>query len=430
MSKENLEGKRWWIALAAVVIQLCLGTVYAWSVFKNPLMEMHHWDGTSVQYTFMILMLIIGLSAAFGGTLVDKRGPRFVATIGGILFGIGTLIAGYADQVGNIYILYLGFGVIAALGNGFGYVTPIATLIRWFPDKRGLVTGLAVMGFGAGAFFMGKIAPPMITAFKQVDPSGNIIASGVATTWYIWGIIFFVLVTGAAQFFKNPPQGWLPAGFKPAASAVSAADSFTLGEAISRPQWWMLWSMLCLNISAGLGLISQHSPLAQDIYRKTMGLAGDLTPENIAVVAAAGGAVVAYAAIFNGLGRLFWAKISDNIGRKMVFMIMFASQAVLYVLIAKGYISSYYLFMIVSCYLLACYGGGFATMPAFAADSFGPANIGKVYGFMLTAWSVAGIIGPFVFEAFKSQALFIAAGLLTAGFVVTMAYKPPRGKNA
>jgi OFA family oxalate/formate antiporter-like MFS transporter len=332
--------------------------------------------------------------------------------------------------VGSIALLYLGFGVIAALGNGFGYVTPIATLIRWFPDKRGLVTGLAVMGFGAGAFFMGKIAPGMIAAYKEVDASGKIIASGVSTTWYIWGVIFLILVVGAAQLFKNPPKGWLPAGFKPAASTVSAADSFTLGEAVKRPQWWMLWAMLCLNISAGLGLISQHSPLAQDIYKKTMGLTGTLTPEQIAIVAAAGGAIVAYAAIFNGLGRLFWAKISDNIGRKMVFLIMFATQAVLYVLIAKGYVASYYLFMIVSCYLLACYGGGFATMPAFAADSFGPANIGKVYGFMLTAWSAAGLIGPYVFEVFKPQALFIAAGLLTVGFFITLAYKPPKGKKA
>ena len=218
MSNENLESKRWLIAIAAIVMQLCLGTVYAWSVFKKPLMDMHGWAETSTQLTFMILMLIIGLAAAFGGTLVDKKGPRFVATIGGILFGVGTLIAGLGDQMGNIYVLYLGFGVIAALGNGFGYVTPIATLIRWFPDKRGLVTGLAVMGFGAGAFFMGQIAPAMIKSFKVVDTAGGaekVISSGVAMTWYIWGAIFLVLVTCAAQFYKNPPKGWVPTGLYP-----------------------------------------------------------------------------------------------------------------------------------------------------------------------------------------------------------------------
>src|SRR4030042_2213264 len=194
MVNENLEVKRWWIAVSAVVIQLCLGTVYAWSVFKIPLMNMHGWDGKTVPYTFLILMGIIGLAAAFGGMLVDKKGPRFVATIGGILFGIGTLVAGYADQVGNIALLYLGFGVIAALGNGFGYVTPIATLIRWFPDKRGLVTGLAVMGFGAGAFFMGQIAPKTYLAFNKIDPTTNVVlASGVSTTFYIFGAIFLVL---------------------------------------------------------------------------------------------------------------------------------------------------------------------------------------------------------------------------------------------
>lgn len=438
MSNENLESKRWWIAAAAVVIQLCLGTVYAWSVFKKPLMNTHHWGETQTQLTFILLMGIIGCAAAFGGTLVDKKGPRFVATIGGILFGLGTIIAGIGDQIGNIYVLYLGFGVIAALGNGFGYVTPIATLIRWFPDRRGLVTGLAVMGFGAGAFFMGQIAPKMIAAYKVVEnvtsPEGvatiNVVSSGVATTFYIWGAIFLVLVVGAAQMFKNPPKGWVPAGFTPSTTTVSAADSFQFGEAVKRPQWWMLWGMLCLNVSAGLGLISQLSPISQDLYRPLVDAA--VTGEDLVkALAVAGGSVVAISAIFNGLGRLFWAKISDNIGRKAVFATMFATQAVLYVLVAAGYISNYYLFMVLACYLLACYGGGFATMPAFAADAFGPGYIGKVYGFMLTAWSVAGIIGPLVFAKLqRGQALYVAAGLLVVGLLITLVYKRPSHKNA
>jgi OFA family oxalate/formate antiporter-like MFS transporter len=410
MSNENLESKRWLIAIAAIVMQLCLGTVYAWSVFKKPLMTAHGWGETATQVTFMICIGMIGIAAAFGGTLVDKKGPKFVATIGGILFGIGTLLSGLADQIGSIWLMYLGFGFIAGLGNGFGYITPIATLIRWFPDKRGLVTGLAVMGFGGGAFFMGKIAPPMV------------ISMGVAQTFYIWGVIFLVLVTASAQLFKNPPKGWLPAGFTPKATGVSAAQSFTFDEAVKTPQWWMLWTMLFLNVSAGLGLISQLSPMAQDVIKKTDPLIAG------AALALAGGSILAYASIFNGLGRLLWAWTSDAIGRKNVFIIMFITQAVLYVLLPQ--IDNQLIFTVVACYLLACYGGGFATMPAFAADSFGPGYIGKVYGIMLTAWGAAGIVGPLVFAQIKGIAVYVAAGLLIVGFLVALSYKRPQPKAA
>jgi len=407
MNHENLEQKRWWIAIAAILMQLCLGTVYAWSVFKGPLKNVHGWGETQVQITFMICIGVIGLSTAFGGMLVDKKGPRFVATIGGILFGLGTVLAGLADQIGNIWLLYLGFGLIGGLGNGFGYVTPIATLIRWFPDKRGLVTGLAVMGFGAGAFFMGRIAP------------GMIIKIGVAQTFYIWGIIFLVLVTLAAQLYKNPPQGWLPAGYTPIATknSISAADSFNFSDAIRTGQWWALWAILFLNVSAGLGLLSQLSPMAQDIYRKTI--------SDSAKLAVAGGTIVAIASIFNGLGRLFWAWISDFIGRKNVFITMFITQAILYILLPQ--ISSPLIFAIIACYLLACYGGGFATMPAFTADSFGPANIGRIYGMMLTAWGAAGVVGPLVFaQLSKGSALYVAAGLLSVGLIIALFYKRPQ----
>ena len=419
MSNENLESKRWGIAMAAVVMQLCLGTVYAWSVFKKPLINAHGWGETQTQLTFMIFMFTIGCAAAFGGTLVDKKGPKFVATIGGVLFGISTLLAGYADQIGSLTLLYISWGLIGGLGNGFCYVTPIATLIRWFPDKRGLVTGLAVMGFGLGAFFMGKIAPAMIASFK-----GGMTPSGVAQTWYIWGIIFLILVVGSAMLFKNPPAGWLPAGFNPA-GGVSAANSLTFGDAVKTPHWWMLWAMLFLNISAGLGLISQLSPLAQEFYKSLVTDPAVLAdPEAMTkVLAAAGGTVVSISAIFNGLGRLFWARVSDSIGRKAVFATMFASQAIIYILVAMGIISGYWLFLVAACYLLACYGGGFATMPAFAADNFGPGYIGKVYGFMLTAWSAAGLLGPYVFSKFKDQALYIAAALLIAGLLITLTFK-------
>jgi OFA family oxalate/formate antiporter-like MFS transporter len=362
----------------------------------------------------MIMMAVVGTSAVVGGTLVDKKGPRFVATIGGILFGIGTILTGLADQMGSLPLLYLSYGVIGAVGNGFGYVTPIATLIRWFPDKRGLVSGLAVMGFGAGAFFMGQIAPKMV------------INLGLAQTFYIWGAIFLVVVTAAAQLYKNPPAGWLPAGFKPqAAKGGGMAESIPFNVAIRTRKWWTLWGMLFLNVSAGLGLISQLSPMAQDVIRSSF--QGTPTPAQLKDIALQAGTVLAIASIFNGLGRLGWSWTSDAIGRKAVFAIMFMSQAVLYILLPK--IDNIVLFSGIACYLLACYGGGFATMPAFAADTFGAGHIGRVYGTMLTAWGCAGIAGPLVFARVKEAtqnyetALFIAAGLLIVGFILTITYK-------
>jgi OFA family oxalate/formate antiporter-like MFS transporter len=244
----------------------------------------------------------------------------------------------------------------------------------------------------------------------------------VATTFYIFGVVFLVLCTASAMLFKNPPQGWLPAGFKPSSSTTSAADSFSIGEAITTPQWWMLWAMLFLNVSAGLGLLSQLSPMAQAVVGKN-------EPNlDLAALAVAGGAILAYASIFNGLGRLFWASVSDKIGRKAVFATMFASQAVLYIVLPE--IANTMLFTIIACYLLACYGGGFATMPAFAADSFGPGKIGRVYGTMLTAWAAAGIVGPLVFalEALKGKSLYVAAGMLGVGLLISLVYKRPAPK--
>jgi len=404
MEKENLETRRWLIAIAAIIIQLCLGTVYAWSVFKKPLMTAHGWSETSTQVTFMLCIGMIGMAAAFGGTILNLKGPRFVATLGGVLFAAGTLLAGFADQTGSIMLLYVGFGLIGGLGNGFGYITPIATLIKWFPDKRGLVTGLAVMGFGMGAFFMGRIAPSAINSL------------GVAQTFFISGALFAVLLTGSAQLLKNPPDGWLPQGFSPAARTGSTdGESYTFDTAVKTPQWFMLWAVLFLNISAGIGLLSQLSPMAQELFKKT------ITDEK--ALAVSGGAIVAVASIFNGLGRLVWAWISDIAGRKNVFITMFITQAILYLLLPQ--ISNVTLFTIIACYLLACYGGGFATMPAFAADAFGPAHIGKIYGIMLTAWSVAGIFGTLVFSQFRDTALYIAAGLLIVGLVNTALYRHP-----
>jgi len=407
MSNENLMSKRWLIAAAGIVIMTLLGTVYAWSVFVKPVMAATGWEKGAVATTFMIIIGTIGLSAAFGGMLVDKLGPKVVCTIGVVMYGVGVLLGGLALSSGNIWFLYIGYGLIGGIGNGLAYVVPIATLIRWFPDRRGLIMGLSVMGFGLGAFFIGKIVPGLINSI------------GVINAFFVLGTIYLIANTLAALTLRNPPAGWLPDGFTPSAKTVSAADSFSWEEAKKTPQWYMIWTMLFLNVSAGMGLLSKLSPMAQEVISAAKGITD---PAQLAI---AGGGVLATASIFNGLGRLFWSSVSDKIGRKNVFLTMFATQAVLYFYLPQ--VSSVLVFTIIACYLLACLGGGFAVMPAFAADSFGPTYIGKVYGFVLTAWGAAGVAGGFAFKMFdKQQSLYIAAGLLIAGFVVTMMFQRPK----
>lgn len=407
MANENLESKRWALAGAGVVIMLILGTVYAWSVFVKPIAALHGWEVKVVSRVFMLIIGVIGISAAFGGMLVDKKGPKFVATLGACLYGIGVLLGGVALYSGNFWFLLFGYGVIAGIGNGLTYVVPIATLIRWFPDKRGLITGLAVMGFGFGAFFIGMIIP------------GLIVKVGVANAFLILGAVYLILAALAALTLRNPPAGWLPKGFKPSVTTVSAADSFGWAEAKKTPQWYMLWCMLFLNVTAGMGLLSKLSPMAQEVIKLAQGV------DDPAKLAVLGGGVLATASIFNGLGRLFWAAVSDKLGRKGTYMVMFLTQAILYILLPQ--ISSVLIFTIIACYLLSCLGGGFAVMPSFAADSFGPTNIGKVYGFLLTAWGAAGVVGGFVFAEFnKQQSLYAAAGCLILGFIIAFMFSRPK----
>ena len=416
LATDNLEQKRWWIAIAAFIIQLCLGTIYAWSVVKNELVANQGWAEVPTSVTFMIAIAVIGLAAAFGGNLVDTKGARLVATLGGILFGVGTIIAGIGIYLKSFFVLYFGYGVIAGLGNGFGYVTPIATLIRWFPDKRGLMTGIAVTGFGLGAFFIGLVAPYSINNF------------GIINTFYIWGATYLVLIVACAQFFNEPPEGWLPSGYTPAVNSEDdGANDFGFSEALKTKQWWLLWAMLFLNVTASMGFISQLTSIAKNIYP----VANDLSKEAATIARDTAGAyVVAISSIFNGVGRLFWSWLSDGIGRKLTFSVMFLTQAVLYLI--AGHVSSYIFFICIACYLLSCLGGGFATMPAFTADSFGSKNIGKIYGMMLTAWSTAGIVGPFIFAWIQkqtgsyNQALYVATALLVSGFILSRLYHQPR----
>ncbi|NLC69141.1 MAG: OFA family MFS transporter [Clostridiaceae bacterium] len=374
---------RWLIAAAGVLLQMCLGTVYGWSVFTKPLEVMNEWNRTEVTLAFTIAIGAIGISAAFGGMILNKIGPRFLNLIAAVLFGIGTALTGLAVDKRSLALMYITYGFIGGTGIGMGYVTPISVLVKWFPDRRGLVTGMAIMGFGFGAFFMTSFTPSLIDSI------------GISYTFYLLGLIFFIIIMASSIVMVNPPASMKQS--KQEQEAINGDSlEITLSEAIRMKQFWFFWLMLFVNISAGISLISQASPMVEDIYGQT---------------ATQAGIIVGIFSIFNGLGRLIWSAISDVIGRKKVFILLFATQAIVFFIIPRA--SNLIVFVILACYIYACYGGGFATMPAFAADVFGTKHIGAIYGWILTAWSAAGVAGPIMYSRIRqatqgySQALVI-----------------------
>jgi OFA family oxalate/formate antiporter-like MFS transporter len=393
---------RWLIAAAGVVMQVALGAVYAWSVFRKPLSEEFDASVSSVNIAFTLTIVFLGVSAYFGGLWMGKVGPRKVAITAGLLYGAGIILASFSSS--SLTLLYLTYGVIAGVGIGLGYIVPIATLIKWFPDKRGVITGIAVAGFGAGAVLTAPIAKSLISSV------------GVFETFAILGVIYTVLVVGAAMFIKNPPENYKPEGWEPDTSekADRSGRDFEFGQAVRTWQWFALWALLFLNVTAGIAVISEAAPMAEEIGGAS---------------ATAAASLVSLIAVFNGVGRFAWASFSDVIGRRWVFLIMFAIQAVVFFLLPNA--SSYALFAVFACVILFCYGGGFGTMPAFSADYFGSKNVGRIYGLMLTAWSAGGVAGPLLISRIKDStgaydtALYIIAGMLVVSCVIPLIVRPP-----
>ena len=355
------------IAAAAVVMQICLGAVYGWSVFVKPLIAAEHWQLTQVSLTFTLAILFLGIGTVIGGLWQDRVGPRRVASVAGVIYGVGYLIAGLAARGHSLWGLYIGYGVISGIGMGMGYITPVATLVKWFPDRRGLMTGVAVAGYGAGALIFSPIAARTIQSM------------GVPSTFWIFGIAYLILVVAAAQAYANPPVGWRPAGWEPrSAVALSATKvDFSVSQAMRTWQFWLLWAMLFLNVSAGIMIISQASPMAQQMV--------SMTP-----VAAAG--MVGLISIFNGAGRVFWAWVSDLIGRAPVYFLLYAIQAVIFFSLPS--VRNLTMFSIMFAIIGLCYGGGFGTMPSFTADFFGARFMGGIYGWILLAWGVGAVPSP------------------------------------
>jgi MFS transporter, OFA family, oxalate/formate antiporter len=381
---------RWGLAIAAFLMQLALGSVYAWSVFLKPVIAVYHVSRLQANLTFSIVLLALGVTAGFGGYLNNRFGPRVIATLGGILYGLGVLLAAFAAP--NIFILYLTFGIIGGIGIGLGYIVALAMLIKWFPDRRGFITGLAVAGFGAGALITSPVAATLITSV------------GLGMTFLYLGIAYLVVIVIVAQFFRSAPEGYAPAGWTPTARQQTdrSRREYTLPEALRLPRWYVLWLILALNVTAGAALISVASPLAQ----KFTGVG--------AVTAAL---LVSVIGIFNGAGRLFWGWLSDGIGRPFAFLSIFLIQAIVFAILPS--ITNFAVLLIPVAIIALCYGGGFGTMPAFAADFFGPKNAGTIYGAMLTAWSAGGIVGPILIASFGTTTnpdyatpLYIIAGIM------------------
>ncbi len=376
MAEEKLRN-RWGIAVAAVVMQICLGAVYGWSVFVKPLQGAEHWTLKEVSLTFTLAIAFLGVGTVIGGLWQDRVGPRKVASVAALVYGLGYVVASFASARHSLGGLYLGYGVLGGIGMGMGYITPVATLVKWFPDRRGLMTGVAVCGYGAGALVMGPIAARTIQAY------------GVSPTFLWLGIAYLILVLAAAQFYANPPAGYVPAGWAPTSAVQKAASKvdFTVTEAMSTWQFWLLWFMLFLNVSAGIMIISQASPMAQQMV--------GMNP------VAAAGLGVGIISIFNALGRVFWAWMSDMIGRARVYFLLYAIQAVIF--FALPNVKSVGLF--VGCFAIIglCYGGGFGTMPSFTADFFGPKYMGGIYGWILLAWGAAAIPSPIMIASVRQS---------------------------
>jgi OFA family oxalate/formate antiporter-like MFS transporter len=398
-----MSNKRWGIAFAAVILQIALGAVYAWSVFRKPLATRFHWTIEQVTLTFTIAIFVLGFAAFFGGLWANRSGPRVVAMTGGLLYGVGVFLAGFSNN--GLGWLYFSYGVLGGIGLGFAYIVPIAVLVRWFPDKRGLMTGIAVGGFGAGALITAPVATRLIQSV------------GVLTTFRYLGLVFLVVTVVCGYFMQNPPESYRPVGWEPSAALkkTESARDFTLAEALRSWQWWLLWLLLFLNTTAGISVISQEAPMFQE-------LAG------VTAIAAAG--MVGIASFGNGAGRIFWAWVSDLIPRRFVFLIMFLLQAVLFWLLPS--VATAGPLTVVAFIILLCYGGGFGTMPAFAADYFGPKFVGSIYGLMLTAWGFASAFGPLMIAHTRqstghyASGLHILAVILLVSAVLPFIARPPR----
>ena len=381
MAQQRVLIPRSLMALFCTVLQVCLGTVYAWSFFQTLLVRQLGWTFTETAWAFSLTILSLGTSAAWAGALLPKVGPRRLAVTGSVMFSVGYMLASLALKWDMLALFYVGYGVIGGAGIGLGYVTPVATVAKWFPDKKGLATGIVVMGFGIGAFLLSKGLAPLLVSHLAGDLSRVFLGLGV---------IFACVLIPCSLLLSNPP-----AAAAAVAEQTPADESDSVAPYLRSSEFVLMWIVFFFNIAAGISVISFQSELLQEVW----GLA-DPTVEP-ATLAEYGATLIAVSSLCNGVGRLFWGLLSDRLGRVRVFRILLASQMVVFGILMTE--RNPYVFSVLVCYILLCFGGGFATMPSFVLDVFGPQKMSTIYGTILTAWAAAGICGPLYVGYLKDQ---------------------------
>ncbi len=402
---------RWTIPLGAILVHLGIGSVYAWSTLNRPIIAAlppQPWWGSPPYTTFTAALVLLGLSAATMGPWVERRGARVAARTAAIFFASGLALGGLGLLWQQPLLLFVGLGIFCGIGCGIGYIAPVSTLVKWFPERRGMATGFAIMGFGGGAFLGGYANAFLI---------GQL---GIARTLFVLSGVYLALMMAGAQLLRPAPES-------PVSGTARAATGLTRREALRTPQFVLLWGILCVNVTAGIGILAQASPMMQDLFGKT--------PQQAA-------AVVAIISLFNAGGRLLWSSASDLLGRRATYLVFFVVQFALFLLIPRfAQAGAWWPFLVCLLTVFTMYGGGFATMPAFLADLFGSRNVGAIHGAVLTAWSVAAVLGPVIITQLSERArgalapgaprvhiydqpLMLLAGLLAVGLVLTLAVKP------
>ncbi|MFI1993970.1 OFA family MFS transporter [Actinoplanes sp. NPDC020271] len=429
--------RRWLIPPAALAVHLCIGQVYATSVYKNSFIAHFDASQTAIGIIFSIAIVMLGLSAAIGGTWVERNGPRKAMFVSACFWAAGFLVSALGIGTGQLWLVYLGYGVLGGIGLGIGYISPVSTLIKWFPDRPGLATGLAIMGFGGGALIASPASRQLLSYFDSgYDPNvSTSVADGHALVllFLTLGIGYFLIMMFGVANIRVPAPGWRPAGWNPAtvkARPLVTTAHVSAANAIRSRSFWLLWVVLFCNVTAGIGILEQASPMIQDFFRGADGKS--------AVAVAAAGGFVGVLSLFNMAGRFAWSSTSDLIGRKPIYMLYLGAGMVTYLLLATVGDSAIPLFVLLAGVILSFYGGGFATVPAYLRDLFGTYQVGAIHGRLLTAWSAAGVAGPLIVNGFLDAegkpgtltssayqpALLTMVGVLAVGFLANLLIRP------